>query len=148
MVQKRTHLKHPKPANKSNERHWLLRFWMVLALLGLVSIGVVTYNLMETDDADRDVFVSVQTRTVVGNSNNVSCKLSLLIDPEQQKGIEQRRAILESVVNSVLADAYTGDRRPPLNEIKEQLMTELNKKLPRKLQIREVLLQELVIGNS
>lgn len=145
---KRTHLKHPKSSRTATKDRWLRRYWIALISIGLISVAFITFNILADDDEDKDVYITVQTRTVAGDNNNVICKLSLLIDPEQEKGLQQRQPLLVSVVNSVLSEAYTGSQRPPPAEIRAQLLVEINKKLPRKLQVRDVLLQELIIGNS
>ncbi|WP_434516139.1 hypothetical protein AB6Q56_05735 [Dechloromonas sp. ARDL1] len=145
---KRTHLRHPKPDKATGKDEWLRRYWIALISIGLIAISAVTFNILSNDDEDQDTYVNVQTRTVAGDNNNVICKVSLLVDPEQEKGLLQRQPLLVAVVNSVLSEAYAGSRRPPPNEIRMQLLAALNNKLPRQLQIRDVLLQELIIGNS
>lgn len=149
VAHKRTHLKHPKSASANTEQRWLRHFWSFFAGLALISIALIAYNKFDpAKDTDEDAYVSVQTRTVAGNSNNVICKLSLLIDQEQEKRINSRQKQLEAVVNSVLTEAYQGSERPPLAEVRQQLYVALNNKLPRKLQIRDVYIQELIIGNT
>lgn len=147
---KKTHLKHRKTGDKGSEALWLRRYWIVLASITLLSVSLIVYNSFSVDETEQepDVYVSVQTRTLAGDRNNVLCKLSLQVAPEQEKGIQERRALLESVVNSVLSEAYMGQRRPSPAEVRAQLLTTLNQKLPKKLQLRDVLLQELVIGSS
>lgn len=146
---KRTHLKHPESGRQGSERLWLRRYWIALASVALISAALITFNVFFPDDEEeKDVYVSVKTRLLAGDNNNVFCTLSLLVDPEQEKGLQQRQALLTSVVNSVLSEVYTGSQRPPPAEVRTQILTALNKKLPRKLQVRDVFLQELVIGNS
>lgn len=146
---KRTLLKHAKPTAKSTENLWTRRFWIALASIAILSVALVTYNSLSADtDEEREVYVTVQTRTMAGNNYNVLCKLSLAVSPDQEQGVQKRRALLESVVSSVLSEAYMGEQRPPLGEIRTQLLEAINKKLPKKLQVHDVLLQELLIGNS
>lgn len=148
---KRTHLKHPRPsATKADSTQlWLRRFWIGLALISVLSISLVAYSKYSVDsDEDEDAYVSVQTVTVVGDAVNVQCKLSLLIDQEQESRLKKRQQELDVVVRSVLSDVYQGSTRPTISEVREQMLLAINKKLPRKLQIRDVYVQELVVGNS
>jgi hypothetical protein len=120
-----------------------------LALLSILSISLVAYSKYSIDtDEDEDAYVTVQTVTIVGDAVNVQCKLSLLIDQEQESRIKKRQQELDIVVRSVLSDAYQGSTRPTISDVREQMLLALNKKLPRKLHIRDVYVQELIVGNS
>lgn len=146
---KRTHLKHPKNHAVAKERLWLRRFWFFFASLTLISIALVAYHKYDdTSEKQEDVYLNLELRTIVGDSNSVVCKLSLLIDPDQEKPIGNRQKELEAVVSSVLSEAYQGAQRPLLSAVREQLHKALNQRLPRKLEIRDVLIQELVVGSS
>ena len=148
---KRTHLKHPRSsAAKGNATQlWLRRFWIALALISILSISLVAYGKFSVgSDEDEDAYVTVQTVTVVGDAVNVQCKLSLLIEQEQESRLKKRQQELDAVVRSVLSDAYQGSARPTISDVREQMLLALNKKLPRKLQIRDVYVQELIVGNS
>jgi len=148
---KRTHLKHPRSsvANGSSTQPWLRRFWITLALISVLGISLVAYGKYAVDsDEDEDAYFSVQTATVAGDAVNVRCKLSLLIDQEQESRLKKRQQELDALVRSVLSDAYQGSARPTISEVRAQMLQTLNKKLPRKLQIRDVYVQELLVGNS
>lgn len=146
---KRTHLKHPKNHAVGKEQLWLRRFWFFFASFTLLSIALVAYNKYGSAvENHEDAYINIELRTVVGDSNRVICKLSLLIDPEQETPIKNRQKELEAVVSSVLAEAYQGAQRPPLTAVRELLHNALNQQLPRKLEIRDVLIQELLVGNS
>lgn len=118
----------------------LAMFALALALLG--------YQRFAADADEREAYVSVQTRTVAGNFNNVVCKLSLLVDQSQEERISRRKRELEAVINAVLAEAYQGARRPGLAEVRDRLHLAINNKLPRRLQVQDVLIEELLIGSS
>jgi hypothetical protein len=146
---KRTHLKHPgqRPGKDNDEQTWLKRFWIVFALIGMIAVSTLTYfssSAAETEDA----YVSLQTRTVVGSNRNVSCKLSLLVSPAQETALLKRRPELENTINAALAEIYAQDGTPPLSNVRENLLERINDRLPQKLAVREVLIQELLVGNS
>lgn len=148
---KRTHLKHPRSsvAKVDLTQLWLRCFWIALALISILSISLIAYGKYSVDgDEDEDAYITIQTKTVVGDAVNVQCKLSLLIDQEQESRLKKRQQELDALVRSVLSDAYQGSTRPTISEVREQMRLALNKKLPRKLQIRDVYVQELVVGNS
>ena len=148
---KRTHLKHPRSsvANGSSTQLWLRRFWIALALISVLGISLVAYGKYSVDsDDDEDAYFTVQTATIAGDAVNVRCKLSLLIDQEQESRLKKRHQELDAVVRYVLSDVYQGSARPSIAEVRAQMLLTLNKKLPRKLQIRDVYIQELLVGNS
>lgn len=148
---KRTHLKHPgkNASHGKSDQSWLRKFWLALGFLLLLSAGVATYGLYSKEmEADEDVYVSVQVKTIVADDQNAICRLSLLIDPEQEARLQKRQKELEAVVSATLAEIYQGDQRPALSEVRLRLLLAINQKLPRKLQVRDVLIQDLIIGNS
>lgn len=148
---KRTHLKHPRSsaANGGSTQHWLRHFWIALALILTLGIALVAYGKYSVDnDEDEDAYFTVQTATIAGDAVNVRCKLSLLIDQEQESRLKKRQQELDAVVRSVLSEVYQGSARPSISEVRAQMLLTLNKKLPRKLQIRDVYVQELLVGNS
>ena len=141
------HSKRP-PAVQAGERLWLRRFWMVFGALAVFSIALIGFQTLGKDDEDREVYITLQTRTVAGEGNNVLCKLSLLVDPAQENRIAKRQPELEAVVNAALAEAYEGSRRPALSSVRDRLLAAINEKLPGKLKVRDVFIQELLVGNS
>lgn len=147
---KRTHLKHTD--NKSRvdqqDQRWLRRFLVILTVLTAISLAFIWYyNHDQWAQENEDIYVTVQVKTVVGDSQNIVCKLSLLVDPEQEGGIQSRQTMLQSVVTSALAEIYQGDQRPTAAQVRQSLYFAINQKLPRKLKIRDVLIQELLIGS-
>lgn len=133
----------------AKEQIWLRRFWILFAAVTLISIALVVYQkYADAFTTPEEVYLKLELRTMVGDNDVVVCKLSLLVDPEQEKPIKNRQKELEAVVSAVLTEAYQGTQRPPLSAVREQLHDELNRRLPRKLEIRDVLIQELVVGNS
>ncbi len=144
---KRTHLKHP-PSALAGERLWLRRFWVVFGALAVFSIALIGFQTLGKSDDEREVYITLQTRTVAGEGSNVLCKLSLLVDPAQENRIVKRQPELEAVVNAALAEAYEGSRRPALRQVRDRLLAAINDKLPGKLKVRDVFIQELLVGNS
>lgn len=137
-------------AHTDNEdRLWVRRFWIMLGILVIFSGTIVAYTT-QPDKIERkdDSYVPVQVRTQTPDGRNVLCTLSLLVDPEQEKDIESRQALLEIVVKDALTELYQGERRPDMAAVRDTLHDVINRKLPRKLQIREILVQELLVGIS
>jgi hypothetical protein len=148
---KKTHLKHPHLAKKKDkDKGWMRNFWIGLVTFFAVSaVSVAYYSYEPTNiEIENDSYVSISTSTVAGDDKNVTCQLSLLIDSEQDEAIQKRKPELEVVVKSALSELYQEDQRPDLQEVREKLFYEINKKLPRKLKIREVYIQEMLIGQS
>ena len=146
---KRTHLKHPEQSehSESGDQSWLRRFLFALGLIGVVSAAVVYYYISNYGaGVERDAYVSVQVRTLVGAEKRVVCKLSLVVDPKQEMGVLGHQKLLEAVVSQSLLEAYQHEERPDLSDVRENLYLKINQKLPPQLQIREVLVQELTVG--
>jgi len=136
-----------KGRGDSADQSWLNRFWLLLALTALLSLAAIFFYVQEQDEIEEEVYVSVSVRTSVGlDQQQVICKLSLLIDPEQEKGIQKRQKMLEAVVGGVLAEAYQGDKYPQMAAVRQSLYLAINQKLPRKLQVQDVLIQQLLVG--
>lgn len=124
------------------------RFWVVFGALAVFSIALIGFQTLGKSDDEREVYITLQTRTVAGEGSNVLCKLSLLVDPAQENRIVKRQPELEAVVNAALAEAYEGSRRPALRQVRDRLLAAINDKLPGKLKVRDVFIQELLVGNS
>ena len=136
-----------KGRGDSADQSWLNRFWLLLALTALLSLVAIFFYVQEQDEIEEEVYVSVSVRTSVGlDQQQVICKLSLLIDPEQEKGIQKRQKMLEAAVGGALAEAYQGDKYPQMAAVRQSLYLAINQKLPRKLQIQDVLIQQLLVG--
>lgn len=132
----------------SGEGLSLLSFWLAIGLFALLSGGVVVYNYNDNQEADEDAYFSVQVETTVGDEQNAICKFQLLIDPEQKERLQKRQKELEVVASAMLTEMYQGEQRPTLAAVRRQLYVAINQKLPRKLQIRDLLIQDCLVGNS
>ena len=148
---KRTHLKHPghKGRGASNDQVWSRRLWVSLIVFVLLSIAVTAFYARDQwFEGEEDVFVDVAVRTVAGDEQAIICKLSILIDPEQEQGIKSRQKQLESIVSAALAEIYQGAQPPEMSAVRQRLHFAINQKMPRKLQVRDVLIQELLVGSG
>ena len=148
---KRNHLKHPGHDRQgaTGDRSWLMRFWLLLGAFVLISAGAIYYYYSSQEaDEDQDAYVSVKIKTMVGNDQIVICNLTLVIDPEQERGVRNRQQMLEAVVSSSLAEVYQRKQRPDMTEVRQALYFAINQKLPRKLKIHDLLIQDLLIGAS
>lgn len=146
----RTHLKHPgRPGRSGHQGRWLRRFWVSLTLMLLVAAATLFYyERQRNDGAEADVYVPVRVRTQVGDDQLLVCKLNLLLDPDQEKGVRSRLNVLEAVIGASLADSYQRRLRPRLSTVRQELHLAINRKLPRRLQIRDVLIDELLLGRG
>ena len=143
---KTSHLKHQRSDSKADQS-WQRRFWMLLSFFTLISaLSIFFYAKNQQAEAEEDVYISVSVKTVIGTDQLVICKLNLLIDPEQEKGLQKRQKMLEAVIGNALSDTYQENRRPQLASVRENLFLAINQKLPRKLQVQDVLIQELLVG--
>lgn len=133
---------------KSDELHWIRRFWVGLAAMGILAASLVfTYG--QNDESDEDIYVAIQINAKAGDDQNIICNLSLLIDPEQEKRIKARQSQLQAIASQSLVASYNeNSRRPSLSSVRTQLYRDINSQLPRKLQIRDVLIQDLLFGIS
>jgi len=133
----------------AGDASWLRRFWTVLVLIGLCGMAAIYVQTRQAaDNEEEDAYLSLPIRTSVGDNQLLIGKVSLLIDPEQEKGLERRKSQLEAVITASLADSYQGPGRPLLSVVQKDLMTAINAYLPRKLRVRDVLIQDLVVGIS
>ena len=128
------------------EASWLRHFWLVLGFLVLAGIGFSYLQARDYDERDDDTFISVPVKTKVGDFRMVQGKISLLVDAHQEKGLLRRQQQLETVVAAALADVYGQAMRPSLARVHDYLQTAINASLPRKLRVRDVLIQDLVVG--
>ena len=120
-LSKSAQFKRSSAGERNEDQSWVHRFWMLLGAF-------------------------VKVTTTIGLDQLVVCKLSLLVDPEQEKGLQKRQKMLEAVVSSSLSDSYQQDKAPRLADVRDALYVAINRKLPRKLQIQDVLIQELLVG--
>lgn len=144
-----SHLKHPRSgtAGSAADQSWQRRFWMLLSLVAMFSAAsIFFYTKSLHAETEEEVYVSVSVRTSISTDQTVICKLSLLVDPEQEKALQNRQKMLEAVVGDSLAASYQQDKYPKMADVKESLFVAINRKLPRKLQVQDVLIQELLVG--
>ena len=133
--------------DKGDEQSWLRHFWLLLAAFAVIGATAIYFYLDEqASDIEEEAYVSVSVRTSVGIDQLVICKLSLLIDPEQEKGLTKRQKMLEAVVSNSLATSYQQENLPKMAEVRDTLLIAINRKLPRKLKVQDVLIQELLVG--
>jgi hypothetical protein len=138
-----------KRASASEDQSWLHRFWLLLGAFALICAAAIYFYMdSQASEVDEEVYVSVKVTTTIGFDQLVVCKLSLLVDPEQEKGLQKRQKMLEAVVSSSLSDSYQQEKTPKLAEVRDALYVAINRKLPRKLQVQDVLIQELLVGIS
>jgi hypothetical protein len=134
---------------ESQDQLWIRRFWIFLGVLVTLSATIVVYSMRSNETEREDnVYILVQARTLGGDDQNVLCKVILLVDPEQENGLQSRKEMLETIVNETLTELYRDEPRPGMSEVRDALHLAINRKLPRNLQVREVLIQELLVGIS
>lgn len=119
-------------------------------LIAMSSLAIIYgYVHAEQDNlVEVDTYLSVPVKTTVGDNHFLVGKISLLIDPEQENELEYRKNQLSAVIAASLAESYQGPQRPPLADVRSALQTAINAYLPRKLHIRDVLIEDLIVGTS
>ena len=148
-LNKSAQFKRAGAAARNEDQSWLRRFWLLLASFVIICAGAIYFYMdSQASEVDEEVYVSVKVTTTIGLDQLVVCKLSLLVDPEQEKGLQKRQKMLEAVVSSALSDSYQQEKAPRLAEVRDALYVAINRKLPRKLQVQDVLIQELLVGIS
>jgi hypothetical protein len=129
------------------DKSWLHAFFLVLGLISVIAAAVIYYYISNySTTPEQDIYVSVKVKAVIGIEKIVACKLSLLVDPEQESGLIGQKKLLEAVVSQALIDAYQNTERPDLSDVRENLYLKINQKLPQHLQVQEVFVQELTVG--
>ena len=143
-------LKKAAQFNRSRTRDdqsWSRRLWLLLASFAIVcAAAIYFYKDSLASEDDEAVYVSVNVTTTIGLDQLVVCKLSLLADPAQEKGLQKRQKMLEAIVSSSLSDFYQQEKTPKMADVRDALYVAINRKLPRKLQIQDVLIQQLLVG--
>lgn len=133
--------------HKRDAQSWLRYFWLLLAAFAVIgAMAIYFYTDDQASDKDEEAYVSLNVRTSVGIDQLVVCKLSLLIDPAQEKGLIKRQKMLEAVVSNTLTTSYQQENLPKMAEVRDSLLIAINQKLPRKLKVQDVLIQELLVG--
>lgn len=141
-----------KPGTRGNSKDqtWLRAFWIVLILGAVISSSVVAWYVFKPGQAqslNQDAYVSVNVKTVVGDSRNVQCKLKLAIRPDREEELAAYQPLLQATVSEALSNAYAERNGPPPNDdIPILLRSAINDKLPRHLRVKEVLVQHLLYG--
>lgn len=137
----------PASRQERSERSWLRGFFFVLIGVAIVSTAVIyAYTRTQRAPVREDSYVALQVQTLVGTEKMVVCKLSLQLDSGQERALRERQKQLDSVVSEFLAEAYRLPQRPELGEVRQGLLTAINQQLPAKLQVRDVLIQDLTVG--
>lgn len=139
------------PAKATADSSWLRHFWTALAALFLLAGGLIYHYLQRTDNQPKSeaiTYLALPIKTIVGNNQYVSGQLSLQITPKQEQLLEERKAMLQTVINATLVEAYGTAERPSLSSVRLALKEAINTRLPRKLRIRDVLIESLVVGLS
>lgn len=139
------------PAKATADSSWLRHFWTALAALFLLAGGLIYHYLQPTDNQQKSeaiTYLALPIKTIVGNNQYVSGQLSLQITPKQEQLLEERKAMLQTVINATLVEAYGTAERPSLSSVRLALKEAINTRLPRKLRIRDVLIESLVVGLS
>lgn len=139
------------PAKATADSSWLRHFWTALAALFLLAGGLIYHYLQRTDNQQKSeaiTYLALPIKTIVGNNQYVSGQLSLQITPKQEQLLEERKVMLQTVINATLVEAYGTAERPSLSSVRLTLKEAINTRLPRKLRIRDVLIESLVIGLS
>lgn len=131
----------------SGEQSWIRWFSFSLIALALISAAIAFYYTRTSGTQEKEPrYVSIQVKPDHQNNRLVTCKLSLLVGVEQEEGIKRRQKSLETLVSAALFKIYQHEKRPELSTIRQSLLSEINSSLPRKLQIEDVLIQELLSG--
>lgn len=131
----------------TDEQAWSRRLWLLLTTFAIICTAAIYFYMnSQANEADEEVYVSVSVTTTIGLDQLVVCKLSLLVDPAQEKGLQKRQKMLEAVVSSSLSDFYQQEKTPKMADVRDALFVAINRKLPRKLQVQDVLIQQLLVG--
>ena len=139
------------PAKATADSSWLRHFWTALAALFLLAGGLIYHYLQRTDNQQKSeaiTYLALPIKTIVGNNQYVSGQLSLQITPKQEQLLEERKVMLQTVINATLVEAYGTAEHPSLGSVRLALKEAINTRLPRKLRIRDVLIESLVVGLS
>jgi len=139
------------PAKATADSSWLRHFWTVLAVLFLLACSLIYYYQRSTDSQAESAaiaYLALPIKTTVGNNQYVSGQLSLQISPKQEQPLEERKMMLQTIINATLAEAYDTPERPTLSSVRLALKEAINNYLPLKLRIRDVLIESLVVGLS
>jgi len=134
-------------APAGSEQLWTRRLLIFLSTLAVISAAVI-FHFENAAPAVTEAYFPVRIKTTVGANRVMVGQLNLLIAPDQEEGLRRRQQQLEAVVGQALADSYAGKLRPALAEVRQNLYDAINDKLPRKLQVRDVLIHEMLLGTD
>ena len=107
------------PAKATADSSWLRHFWTALAALFLLAGGLIYHYLQRTDNQQKSeaiTYLALPIKTIVGNNQYVSGQLSLQITPKQEQLLEERKVMLQTVINATLVEAYGTAERPSLRQ--------------------------------
>lgn len=137
--------------NASQDRTWLRRFWIILVFGAFLSGGLIFFQNYSSDKKQKkieDAYLAVAVQTFSGNSFNVLCRLNLLINADQEEELKPYQKALEVLITATLSNLYQSPERPSLEDVQLQLRRKINDRLPEDLQVRDVLIEQLLVGNS
>lgn len=144
----RTAQKSPDNTDPNDsDQSWMRRFWLSLGVLALISAAVAFYYTRDTSPKEKEsVYVSLQVKPQNDSGQLFVCKLSLVVGREQEGDIRNHQKMLETVVSATLVKIYQQERRPKLSDVRQGLLAAINRSLPKKLQVEDLLVQELLAG--
>ena len=119
---------------------------LVLTSLALLATAAIYFYRDQSEKKSADVYVSLPVKMTVGNGQMLVGKFSLVVSAQQEEGIRRQEQKLKTIVAAALTDIFSGSTQPALAEVQESLFTEINRHLPKKLRVRDLLIQDLVKG--
>ena len=133
---------------KQDDTPWFRRFWISLALFGLASAGYAAYWQYSTTAAayGDSAYMTVEIRTIVGDHRFIRGSLALQCDEDQLSKLEERKPLIHAVIGEALANAYGAEAHPALTKVRGSLLDSINNRLPRRLKIEDVLIQNYIVG--
>jgi hypothetical protein len=135
------------PSADPSEISWLHHFWLILGILALACVGLVYFYARQTEQPrPKEIFVAMPVKAMVGESRFVQGKISLVISSAQEKGLSQHQKHIETLVSATLVEMFSGAARPNLAAIRARLLAAINNYLPKRLRVREVLIEDMLIG--
>lgn len=138
--------RRPVAANGQAMNAWTHRFAIVLSLLAIISVAFVYFSRDRGDQRSRDVYVSFSVKTTVGSGQFLTGQVSLVIDPTQEDGIRGQEAKIQQLILVAVADAFGAEALPRLSAVEETIYKTVNRGLPKRLRVRDVLIQDMVRG--
>ncbi|MCK6412769.1 MAG: hypothetical protein L6Q55_10155 [Azonexus sp.] len=122
---------------------WLRRFWLIIAatlLLAIASIFLVTGQ--ESGKTKEIVHVPISVQATAANGMPISGKLALLIERRQEDELRRWEQKLQHVAASEISEQFEEGRTPDLVQIRSVLFQSFNQALPKRLQLRDLLIED------